>query len=200
LEQTLELEVDVLKIGGSCEYCIHGTVECGYCRIHAIIAITTKLYDLPYNKKKKMHGLSQLFFKKHPVSHPCLFKLNYYGIRAKAYNLMNGYLTNRKQFVNYSERTASSMKPVNIGVPQGSILGHMLYVLYVNDFQQAVDCIPRVFTNDTFLVIQGKTVKQLQHSLNLEMTKVEQWMSANRLTINPQKSAILCIYHLVKIF
>jgi len=53
------------------------------------------------------------------------------------------------------------MKSINIGVPQDSILGPLLYVLYVNDFQYAVDCIPRLYADDTCLVIQGKTAKQL---------------------------------------
>jgi len=74
----------------------------------------------------------------------------------------------------------------------------LLYDLYVNDLQYAVDCIPRLYDDDTCLVIQGKTAEQLQYSLNSEMTKVEQWMSANQLTINPQKSAILPIYPSVK--
>jgi len=65
-------------------------------------------------------------------------------------------------------------------VPQGSILGLMLY--YMKDFQYAVECIPRLYANDNCLVIQ--------YSLNSEIATIEQWMYANPLTINPQKSAM----------
>jgi len=69
----------------------------------------------------------------------------------------------------------------------------LLYILNVNDFQKAVDYIPKLYAADTCLVVHDNSSEKLQYSLNTEIEKISQWMIKNRLTINPQKSSILPI-------
>ena len=82
------------------------------------------------------------------VSHETLMhKLYYYGIRGPAYGLIASYLSRRNQFVAVNN-TQSSLKPINIGVPKGSILGPLLFLIYVNDICNATNCNPRPFADD----------------------------------------------------
>ena len=68
-----------------------------------------------------------------------LLKLNNYGIRGNAYGLLKSYLTNPYQHVRINNNS-STLKQIKYGVPQGSILGPLLYIIYVNDFSNAINC------------------------------------------------------------
>ena len=77
------------------------------------------------------------------VSHEILLKkLYHYGIRGLAYDLIESYLSNRNQFVSINNHCLSS-KPINIDVPQRSILGPLLFLVYINDISNATPCYPR---------------------------------------------------------
>ena len=80
-----------------------------------------------------------------------------------------------------------------MGVPQGSILGPLFYMIHVYDFHYAVNCIPRLYADDTCLLVQEKTEGKLQTTLNTDLYKLSNWMILNQLTINPKKSTILVI-------
>ena len=80
-----------------------------------------------------------------------------------------------------------------MGVPQGSILGSLLYIIYVNDLYYAVNCTPRLYADDTCLLVEGKNEEHLQNLLNTELYNLSNWMILNQLTINPKKSTILVI-------
>ena len=83
-----------------------------------------------------------------------LNKLAHYGIRGVAFKLLSSYLTYRKQFVNFN-RLYSELKNIKYGVPQGSSLGPLLFLIYVNDLQNAVDCTFRLFADDICLIFQA---------------------------------------------
>ena len=57
----------------------------------------------------------------------------------------------------YKNESISNLKPISMGVPQGSILGPLFYVIYVNDFHYVVNCTPRLYADDTCLLVEGKT-------------------------------------------
>ena len=101
------------------------------------------------------------------------------------------------QFVNI-DGFSSSLKEISVGVPQGSILGLLLYIIYVNDFQYTVECTPRLYADDTCLLIQKSNLDDLQTAVDAEMDKISNWMVVNKLTINPKKSSILTIQPSIK--
>ena len=111
-------------------------------------------------------------------------KLNHYGIRGNALNWINSYLTDRKQCVTVNGET-SDFLPVNVGVPQGSILGPLLFLIYVNDLVESSHIIKFVmFADDTCLFLSHKDVNVLNATLNEELPKICDWLTANKLSLN----------------
>ena len=92
------------------------------------------------------------------IPHKTLLKKLYaYGIRGEIYNWFKSYLSDRSQFVQY-QNSKSGTKPITLGVPQGSILGPLLFILYINDFSNAsklLFSILHVFADDTSVFIEG---------------------------------------------
>ena len=89
-----------------------------------------------------------------------LHKLNHYGIRGPAYSLIKSYLSNRTQFTEtLSEKSGKLM--TLYGVPQGSVLGPLLFLLYINDISNCSELATYVlFADDTNIFVQGKTVSE----------------------------------------
>ena len=120
-----------------------------------------------------------------------LQKLYHYGIRGPAYRLIESYLNTRQQFVSINNCN-SSCKPIQIGVPQGSILGPLPFLVYINDLPNATSIKPRLFADDTCLVLSHSST-HLEKDCNQEMQNLNIWCNANKLQINPQKSSVLTI-------
>ena len=78
-------------------------------------------------------------------------------------------------------------------MPQRSSLGPLLFLIYVNDLQNAVDCTPRLFADDTCLIFQASNPCILQGIINKELKNLNIWYCANKLTVNPSKSNVLVI-------
>ena len=132
------------------------------------------------------------------VSHKKLIKkLKHYGIRGVANDLIKSYLEKRKQFVSIANFNSSDLV-IEYGVPQGSILGPLLFLIYVNDLPFCLQCLPRFFADDTALLITGKTLKVIQFQANLELSNVLQWMNANSLILNAAKSEALVVLPYVR--
>ena len=126
------------------------------------------------------------------VNHHILIqKLEKYGIVDNALELFQCYLRNRKHFVKIGN-SVSDMMTSNIGVPQGSILGPILFLIYINDLPQACNLAkPIIFADDTTLVISNKDNNNLINNLNHELNEVFSWCQSNRLTVNTNKTEIL---------
>ena len=116
-----------------------------------------------------------------------LYKLSHYGIRGVALDWFKSYLNNRNQAVKFD--VISDVKAVVCGVPQGSILGPVLFLLNVND----LFCVSSVlytimFADDTNMFIQGKNISELENIMNEEIKKKVTWLYANMLSLNIDKT------------
>ena len=110
-----------------------------------------------------------------------LNKLEHYGIRGIALKLLKSFLTNRSQFV--AAQNLRTNDAVNrFGVLQGSSLGPLLFLIYINDIPNALFFIPRLFADDTCLVIQTSNTSLLENSVNRELINVYEWTKANKIT------------------
>jgi hypothetical protein len=123
------------------------------------------------------------------VNHKILIrKLHKYGIRGIANNLINSYLSNRKQFVSFNN-VLSEAQVITYGVPQGSILGPLLFVLYINDIYLVSNSImPILFADDSSLFVQGKDINTMTNVLNHELDHIYNWVNTNKLSLNVEKT------------
>lgn len=127
------------------------------------------------------------------VDHVILLKkLYHYGIRGSLYEWFKSYLSGRTQFCSIGSE-ASSLVDVNMGVPQGSILGPLLFLVYMNDLANVSNNL-KLFADDTNIFECGKTQLELETQGNLILTKISDWMISNKLTINLDKSCYTIFY------
>ena len=107
------------------------------------------------------------------VNHKILLKkLYHYGIRGNLNKWFESYLAVRSQYVLFNGKT-SDTRNVNCGVPQGSILGPLLFILYINDLSNVSDILFYVlFADDTNVFLNGKDIKIILNTMQLELTKL----------------------------
>ena len=129
------------------------------------------------------------------VDHNILFsKLSFYGIRGVALEWFKSFLSNRSQTVSVSGIKSSS-KPILHGVPQGSVLGPLLFLIYVNDLHVAIPySLTNLFADDTMLLNQSKTLKSLAKKTNIDLKCLNNWLNANMISLNCKKSELL-LFH-----
>ena len=102
-------------------------------------------------------------------------------------------MTSGSQFVKLPNGVKSFLTEVEFGVPQGSILGPILFLLFINDLPNATDFYVKLFADDTFLCSQNKDFSLLQDEVNFELEKVFVWLASNKLTLNIKKSKFMLI-------
>ena len=123
------------------------------------------------------------------VDHMILLqKLYHYGVRGCAHDWFTSYLSNRSQFVTYNG-VKSNLNNVKCGVPQGSILGPLIFLLYINDLSFACKrTFPVLFADDSNLFLSGKNTDQVQQMINDELKDIVIWLRANKLSLNISKT------------
>ena len=126
------------------------------------------------------------------VDHRILLnKLNHYGIRGVVNNWFSSYLSNREQYVKIGESN-SSLCQIKCGVPQGSILGPILFLIYINDLNQILTVIKTiVFADDTNLFLSGRNISDIVKQLNKELIILSEWFNSNLLSLNIKKSSYI---------
>ena len=103
-----------------------------------------------------------------------LYKLETYGIEGQLLSLLKNYLENRKQRVVLNGQT-SDWKKVNSGVPQGSVLGPLLFLIYINDLPDGITSICKIFADDTSLFSKVLDINESANKLNTDLEKITKW-------------------------
>ena len=124
------------------------------------------------------------------VNHDILLsKLEHYGIRGNALDLFKSYLRDRKQFT-VLEGKNSKTSSIDCGVPQGSVLGPLFFLLFINDLP---NCCPlgkiRIFADDTNVFFHSENIKELISTAKTIMIQLNSWFNSNKLTLNANKSS-----------
>ena len=132
-------------------------------------------------------------------------KLKYYGVHGTNLNLFSSYLENRKKYTEI-DNIKSNMLSITTGVPQGSILGQLLFIIYINDFAQASKMFNFfIYADDTTLsstlnVFSDNTHdRNLEFLINEELVKLNDWLKINKLSLNVLKSKFIIFNILINI-
>lgn len=154
-------------------------------------AVTTLVDHIRLNMDKGNYtGVLYMDFSKafDTVNHSCLIhKLPFYGITGTELEWIIDYLFNRDQFVNFNGSFSKSEK-ITHGVPQGSILGPLLFIILINDIQlQLKNCSMLMYADDTVVYFSGKSTKEIEQTINEEAEKISQWINENCLILNLKK-------------
>ena len=117
-----------------------------------------------------------------------LRKLYSYGIRGTMFKWIESYLTGRSQYVIFDGKV-SETRSIKCGVPQGSILGPLLFILSVNDMCNVSPILFKIlYADDTCVLISGNHLNNLIKMLNIELISLNNWFKANKLSLNTKKS------------
>ena len=166
-----------------------------YSTNHAILNLITKCYDNIQNKI--FSNLILLDVKKafDFVLHDILVaKLHHYSTRGIANDLFASYLANWQQYT-IINNCSSNLERVIFGVPQGSILGPLLFPIYVNDLCFLFYSIPQLYADNTAILLQHKNIIDLEKNTNSMLESIFNLINANLLTVNPDKSTSIPISH-----
>ncbi|PNF23822.1 hypothetical protein B7P43_G15913 [Cryptotermes secundus] len=133
------------------------------------------------------------------VNHEILLsKLQFYGIRGTVLKWFKSYLTNRKQKVEikspkYTQNFFSNWRTVKHGVPQGSVLGPLLFIIYINDLPPTINFSsePIIFADDTSVIISSKMFDDFCAISNRVLSHMNKWFNANRLALNLNKTNVM---------
>ena len=159
---------------------------------HSLIHLTDKIRE-QLDKGKFACGIFVDFQKAFDTvdHHILLQKLNYYGISGLANNWFSSYLQNRTQFVSINSFD-SNVNAIYCSVPQGSILGPLLFLIYINDLHFAIKyCKVHHFADDTNLLSFNNSVKKINKQVGRDLKYLLNWLNANNIFLNFSKTEVV---------
>ena len=162
----------------------------GHSTEHAIAQFVDQIYEA-FEKNEYTLGvfidLSKAF---DTVDHSILLKkLELYGITDRNCAWIKSYLSNRLQYIQIDENSRTEFCVLKCGVPQGSILRPLLFLLYVNDLKNASSVLDRImFADDTSLFYTYSNIRKLFSTMKEELASINQWFTSNKLSLNVEKT------------
>ena len=155
-------------------------------------AVTEFLADVHSSVDQNEHCLSvylDLSKAFDTINHEILLrKLNHYGIRGKALEWFKSYLFNRRQYI-FGNGIKSDETVIKCGVPQGSVLGPLLFIIYTNDIPCALTHSKSIlYADDTTIYITGCNMRVIGNNMNSDLAQLADWFKANQLSVNIDKT------------
>ena len=163
----------------------------GHSTTHPMVHFLNKISD---SLNKKEHTIS-IFCDLKKAFDTCnhailISKLEKYGIKNIELNWFRSYLGTRKQFVSIKDKS-SPLLDISLGVPQGSILGPLLFLLYINDLPLSSEFLTLLFADDTTLLLSHDDIHTLIAMANTEFQKICEFFRTNRLVLHPDKTKFI---------
>lgn len=167
----------------------------GFREDKSTITALTNILDFVYKNLDRGHKVIALFIDLSKafdcVNHSILLKnIERYGLQGSCNKLLKSYLSNRKQYVDYFG-TRSEKLEVDIGVPQGSVLGPLLFILYTNDLGNYLSTFFCAFADDITIIACGKSLNDAIHLLNTNLLLTSEYFENKKLVLNQNKTYVL---------
>ena len=120
-----------------------------------------------------------------------LTKLEHYGIKGNTNYWLHSFLTDRKKYTSVTGKDSISQEIAH-GVPQGSVLGPLLFIIFINDLNLSVTSSKvHHFVDDTNLLLINKSLKKINSLINHDLALLVQWLRANKISLNTSKTEIV---------
>ena len=167
--------------------------QTGHSTDHAIAQLFHLIYEAFEKNEYTLGVLIDLSKAFDTVDHAILLrKLELYGITDRNYGWIKNYLSNCLQYIQVDENYRTEYC---VGVPQGSILGPLLFLLYVNDLKNASSVLdPMMFADDTNLFYTHSNIQKLFSTINEELASINQWFTSKKLSLNAKKTKYSCFH------
>ena len=163
----------------------------GHSTVHPMVHFLNKITESLNKKKHSIAIFCDLKKAFDTCNHSILLKkLKKYGVDNVELGWFESYLTSRKQFVSI-KNVNSPLCEISLGVPQGSILGPLLFILYINDLPSASKLLALLFADDTTLLFSHENLNTLIETVNTEFRKICEFFRLNRLVLHPDKTKFI---------